>query len=104
MKKQITLVLTAESDDEVMLSDSFIEDDLMREINCASNFYGLVSVETHEIVTAEPPEIIHCKDCKKHHLGFGFCPMVHHSAENPLMVYELNDDDDFCSRAERVAR
>ena len=103
MKKQITLVLTAESD-EVMLRDSFIENDLMQEINCASNSYELVSIETHEVVTTEPPEIIHCKDCKKHHLGFGFCPMVHHSAENPLMVYELNDDDDFCSRAEKRLR
>ena len=55
-----------------------------------------------QLPTIEQPKIIHCKNCKKHHLGFGFCPMVHHSAENPLMVYELNDDDDFCSRAERV--
>ncbi len=74
MKKQITLVLTAESDDEVMLSDSFIEDDLMREINCASNFYEIVSFETHEVVTAEPPEIIHCKDCKKHHFRVWLLP------------------------------
>lgn len=45
-------------------------------------------------------DVVYCKDCKKRHLGFGFCPMVHHAIENPLMIYELNEDDDFCSRGE----
>lgn len=44
MKKTITIALEVESDDEYMMSDEFIKTDLEREINCASNFYDVVSI------------------------------------------------------------
>ena len=46
MKKTITIVLETESDDEYMMSDEFIKTDLEQEINCASNSYTVVSVNT----------------------------------------------------------
>lgn len=39
-----------------------------------------------------------CKTCKRRHIGSGFCPMVHMSMDGEL--YELNEDNDFCSRFE----
>ena len=44
IKKTITIALEVESDDEYMMSDEFIKTDLEREINCASNFYDVVSI------------------------------------------------------------
>ena len=49
MKKQVTLVLEVESDDEYMLRDDVIERDLQWEINCACNSYDMVDFKT-EIV------------------------------------------------------
>ena len=46
MKKTITIVLETESDDEHMMSDEFIKTDLEQEINCASNSYTVVSINT----------------------------------------------------------
>ena len=46
MKKTITIVLETESDDEYMMSDEFIKTDLEQEINCASNSYTVVSINT----------------------------------------------------------
>lgn len=45
MKKQITIVLEVESDDEFMMNDEFIKTDLMAEINCTSNSYDLISID-----------------------------------------------------------
>jgi len=50
--------------------------------------------------TAEP-KIIRCKECINRHLGHGFCPMVHVSIDGQYELYELNQDNDFCSFAER---
>ena len=49
MKKQVTLVLEVESDDEYMLRDDVIESDLHREINCACNSYDVVSFKTEVV-------------------------------------------------------
>lgn len=49
MKKQVTLVLEVESDDEYMLRDEVIESDLQREINCACNSYEMVSFKTEVV-------------------------------------------------------
>lgn len=45
MKKKITVILEIESDDEFMINDEFIKNDLMAEINCASNSYDLISID-----------------------------------------------------------
>lgn len=45
MKKQITIVLEVESDDEFMINDKFIKNDIMAEISCASNSYDLISMD-----------------------------------------------------------
>lgn len=49
MKKQVTLVLEVESDDEYMLRDDVIENDLQREINCACNSYDVVSFKAEVV-------------------------------------------------------
>ena len=49
MKKQVTLVLEVESDDEYMLRDDVIESDLQREINCACNSYDVVSFKAEVV-------------------------------------------------------
>lgn len=49
MKKRVTVVLEVESDDEINMDDKFIKNDLEQEINCASNFYEMVSIETEVI-------------------------------------------------------
>jgi hypothetical protein len=46
MKKIIKIILEVESDDEHMMSDKFIKTDLEQEINCASNSYTVVSINT----------------------------------------------------------
>lgn len=48
-KKFIVVVLELDTDDEKMRSDEFIEEDLKREINCASNFYDVKSVTIEEV-------------------------------------------------------
>lgn len=50
MKKRVTIALEVESDDEINMDDKFIKHDLEQEINCASNSYEVVSIET-EIIT-----------------------------------------------------
>ena len=50
MKKRITIVLEVESDDCSMMEDDFIKKDLNTEINCASNFYEIVSFETEQLI------------------------------------------------------
>ena len=49
MKKTITIVLEAESDDEIMMSDEFIKTDLEQEISCASNDYTIVSITATQL-------------------------------------------------------
>lgn len=50
MKKLITITMTVENDDEnPALTDDFIRNDLEQEINCASNYYEIVSIETKVI-------------------------------------------------------
>lgn len=49
MKKRVTVVLEVESDDELDMGDAFIKNDLEREINCASNCYEVISIETEVI-------------------------------------------------------
>ena len=56
MKKQITIVLEVESDDEFMINDEFIKTDLMAEINCASNSYDLISIDI-DLIHKENPMI-----------------------------------------------
>ena len=45
MKKQITIVLEVESDDEFKMNDEFIKSDIMSEINIASNTYDFISID-----------------------------------------------------------
>ena len=49
MKKRITVILEINTNDEVMASDDFIKKDLEQEINCASNYYEIISIETKEV-------------------------------------------------------
>lgn len=49
MKKRVTVVLEVESDDEINMDDKFIKHDLEQEINCASNWYEVISIETEVI-------------------------------------------------------
>jgi hypothetical protein len=53
MKKQVTLVLEVESDDEYMLRDDAIERDLQSEINCACNSYEVVSFKAEVVEETE---------------------------------------------------
>lgn len=50
MRKRITVVLEVDTEDEQMQTDDFIKNDLEQEINCASNFYDIISIETKELV------------------------------------------------------
>lgn len=63
MKKQITVVLEVESDDEFMMTNEFIENDLKAEIGCASNIYDVVSI-TQEGITPNLDNLIHAIECK----------------------------------------
>ena len=49
MKKRITVILEVDTDDEHMSTDDFIKRDLEQEINCASNYYEIISIETKEV-------------------------------------------------------
>jgi len=49
MKKQVTVVMVVESEDEVNMSDRFIQQDLKQEISCASNYYEIVDIKTEII-------------------------------------------------------
>lgn len=49
MKKRIIVTLEIDTDDEYMLSDNFIKKDLEQELNCASNYYEIISIETGDI-------------------------------------------------------
>ena len=49
MKKRITIVLEVETEDPVMMTDDFIKNDLECEINCASNAYNIITIETTEL-------------------------------------------------------
>lgn len=52
MKKQVTVVMIVESEDEINMDDRFIRQDLEQEIACASNYYEVVSIKT-EIINSE---------------------------------------------------
>lgn len=49
MKKQVTLVLEVEPDDDCMVRDDFIKHDLLSEINCACNSYEMVGFKTEVV-------------------------------------------------------
>lgn len=49
MKKRVTVVLEVESDDEYYTDDKFIKHDLEQEINCATNWYEVISIETEVV-------------------------------------------------------
>ena len=49
MKKQVTVVMVVESEDEINMSDGFIRQDLKQEINCASNYYEVLDIKTEII-------------------------------------------------------
>lgn len=49
MKKRVTVVLEVESDDEFNMDDKFIKHDLEQEINCATNWYEVINIETEVI-------------------------------------------------------
>lgn len=46
MKKQVTVVMIVESEDEINMSDCFIRQDLEQEIACASNYYEIIDIKT----------------------------------------------------------
>lgn len=46
-KRKITLVLTCES--ESFLPNNWFKEDLMREINCCSEYYELESIKIEEV-------------------------------------------------------
>lgn len=46
-KRRITLVLTCES--ESFLPNNWFKEDLMREINCCSEYYELESIKVEEV-------------------------------------------------------
>ena len=50
MKKRVTIVLEVESEDELNLTDEFIETDIKAEIKCTSNFYDIKSIQITEII------------------------------------------------------
>lgn len=49
MKKRVIVVLEVESDEEINMDDKFIKRDLEQEINCTSNWYEAISIETEVI-------------------------------------------------------
>lgn len=49
MKKRITVIMIVESEDEINMSDRFIQQDLEQEIACASNYYEVVDIKTEII-------------------------------------------------------
>lgn len=49
MKKRITITIEVDTDDKTMITDDFIKNDLEQEINCASNSYDIISIETKEL-------------------------------------------------------
>ena len=50
MKKKVVVTLEVEGDDDdCLITDAFIKFDIEQELNCASNFYEVKSIET-EIV------------------------------------------------------
>lgn len=49
MKKHIIIILEVDTDDKQMQTDDFIKEDLEREINCASNFYDIKSIEIKQL-------------------------------------------------------
>ncbi len=50
MRKRITITLEVDTEDEQMQKDDFIKNDLEQEINCASNFYEIKSIEIKELI------------------------------------------------------
>jgi len=46
MKKRVIVTLEVETDDEINISDEFIQNDLKQEINSASNCYDIISIQT----------------------------------------------------------
>lgn len=49
MKKRVTVILEVETDDDINISDEFIQEDLKQEINCASNCYDIIIIQTEPI-------------------------------------------------------
>ena len=49
MKKRVTVVLEVESDYKLNMDDKFIKNDLEQGINCTSNWYDVISIETEVI-------------------------------------------------------
>ena len=49
MKKLVTVVMIVEAEDEISMTDRFIQDDLEQEIACASNYYEVVDIKTEII-------------------------------------------------------
>ena len=49
MKKRVTVVLEVESDDEINMNNKFIKNDFEQEINCTTNWYEVISIETEVI-------------------------------------------------------
>lgn len=48
-RRQITVVLECESNEEYNLNEDYIKEDLEREINCCSNSYDIKSITIKEI-------------------------------------------------------
>ena len=46
MKKRVTVILEVKSDDDIYISDEFIRNDLETEINCTTNYYDVISIQT----------------------------------------------------------
>lgn len=49
MKKKIIVTLEVDSEDEFMLTDDFIRNDIETEINCASNYYNVISINVSDV-------------------------------------------------------
>lgn len=46
MKKWVIVVLEVETEDEINFTDDFIKNDIEQELNCASNMYEVISIQT----------------------------------------------------------
>ena len=79
-------------------------DVINHELRCGAVIDQCGLETAHDLIEELPsaePQIIRCKECINRHLGHGFCPMVHVSIDGQYELYELNQDNDFCSFAER---
>lgn len=66
MKKRVTVILEVESDDDVYISDEFIRGDLETEINCTTNYYDVISIQTEVLDKQGSTHEMNSKNGEKH--------------------------------------